>query len=323
MRWTLFPAAVLFTVLTGCGIQTSEPMHGTELWEISVEGVMRTALVHPPAVPGTDLPVLLAFHGGYGTAGGMEQTYGITPLADQKGFIAVYPQGLDRHWNDGREDPDDLSDVRFTEALLDSLCRRYSIDAERIYATGMSNGAIFCHFLADGMPGVLAGIAPVCGGIADPGYEWFAPGLPADVCIIQGTEDPLVPYGGGEIGFRGGRGGVLTTVEAVEKWRSINGCAQYPAVTSIPDLAPDDGCAATMYFYTGIRDVALVRIDGGGHCWPGGEQYLPGRVIGSLCEDFHAEELIWEFFTEAMENREEAPPDGETQDGRTSTGRRQ
>jgi len=322
MRRIFFAFFAVLPVLSGCGIQNVAPMPGTEVWQITVNGTPRTLLVHPPSGAGENLPVLLAFHGGYGTASGMEQTYGITPLADGEGFIAVYPQGIDRHWNDGREDPGDISDVQFVEAVMDSLLRRFSIDEGRIYATGMSNGAIFCHFLADRMPGILAGIAPVCGGIADPGYHWFDPEYPLDVVIIQGTEDPLVPYEGGDIGFRGGKGGVLATSEALQIWRTVNDCTENPSVSRMPDLAAD-GCSAELYLYTGICDLLLVRIESGGHAWPGGEQYLPERVIGRVCEDFRGEDLIWRFFMEAMEREGETSPQRDSQGGRVSAGSRQ
>ncbi len=299
-------------ILVSCGTVAVNPMEGTEVWSIQSGGSARTVLVHPPASGGENLPVLFVFHGGYGTASGAEEGYGITSLAEKEGFIAVYPQGLNRHWNDGREDPENLSDVILVESILDSLGSRFPVDGERIYATGMSNGAIFCHFLAVKMPGVLAGIAPVCGGIADPGIDWFAPAGPMDVLIVQGTEDPLVPYQGGEIGFRGGRGRVLGTPEAVDLWREVNGCTGHPSRSDLPQGSMDDHCTAVFYSYEGIRDVGLVGIEGGGHVWPGGDQYLPVRVVGRACTDFSGIEFIWRFFTEAFLRK------GITEPGRSS-----
>ena len=308
----------LLTALTlSCGASAVRPQDGTEVWNLVSGGEERMVLVHPPATAGEDLPVLLIFHGGYGTAAGAESSYGMSFLADDMGFVAVYPQGLDRHWNDGRIDPDDLSDVVFVEAVLDSLASRFQVDGERIYATGMSNGGIFCHFLAQTLPGTFAGIAPVCGGIADPGFDWFDPAEPLDVLIIQGTDDPLVPYSGGEIGFRGGRGSVLGTPEAVRIWRGVNGCLDdNPTTVNLPQASPEDRCNAVYYLYHGIRDVGLVNIEGGGHVWPGGEQYLPVRVIGRACGDFQAGPFIWRFFQEAHERKTESPGGPE----RSSTG---
>ncbi len=299
------PGALLALALS-CGTAFVNPMEGTEVWSIVSGGETRTALVHPPEGGANELPVLMVFHGGYGTAAGAERNYGLSGLADTEGFIAVYPQGLGRHWNDGRTDPDDLTDVAFVEALLDSLKTRFSIDGSRVYAAGMSNGGIFCHFLAVKMPGVFAGIAPVCSGIADPGTDWFAPAVPTHVLIIQGTADPLVPYQGGDIGFRGGRGSVMGTPEAMEMWRRVNGSfGNQPETVFLPQGSPGDGCTPVFYLYRGIRSTALVNIEGGGHVWPGGEQYLPISVIGRACGDFQGGPFIWRFFREAHERKTE------------------
>lgn len=310
----LFFSGLLLLVLGSCGTVAVNPLEGTEVWNIQSGGVTRTVLVHPPSGGGANLPVLLVFHGGYGTASGAELGYGMSDLADREGFIAVYPQGIGRHWNDGRIDPDDTTDAVFVEQVLDSLESRFDLDQERIYATGMSNGAIFCHFLAVKLPGVLAGIAPVCGGIADPGFDWFAPEYPMDVLIVQGTDDPLVPYQGGEIGFRGGRGSVLSTPDAVERWRELNGASPYPVTTRLPDGDTVDHCSSVFYLYEGFRDVGLVGVEGGGHVWPGGEQYLPANVVGRACTDFQCGEFIWRFFREAMERKGTQEPE------RASTG---
>ena len=43
-------------------------------------------------------------------------------------------------------------------------------------------------------------------------------------------------------------------------------------------------------------EVVRVRIDGGGHGWPGTSQYLPARLIGNVNQDFQASREIWSFF---------------------------
>ena len=320
MRY-LITGALFPLILMSCGTMTVNPMEGTEIWTVQSGGVQRMVLVHPPVSGGENLPVLLVFHGGYGTAQGAEKSYRVSELADRENFIAVYPQGLNRHWNDGRIDPENLTDVAFVETILDSLESRFQIDTERIYATGMSNGAMFCHFLSVKMPGILAGIAPVCGGIADPGVSWFQPEEPMDVLIIQGAEDPLVPYQGGEIGSRGDRGRVLGTPEAVDLWREVNGCNESPATSMFPQGSVEDHCNAVFYLYGGIRDVGLVGIEGGGHVWPGGEQYLSERVVGRACTDFSGAEFIWRFFKEAEERKDSTEPVRSSQDSHSTGGR--
>lgn len=136
---------------------------------IVVDGVARTYLIHVPdrkaAVPP---PVVLGFHGGGGTAQWMNRLTGLSDLADREGFVVVYPQGIDRGWNDGREIADRTSDdVRFTTALIEDLSSRRIVDRKRVYATGISNGGFFCQYLAMMAPGSVRAIASVAATIPE------------------------------------------------------------------------------------------------------------------------------------------------------------
>jgi polyhydroxybutyrate depolymerase len=116
------------------------------------------------------------------------------------------------------------------------------------------------------------------------------------VLILQGTTDPLVPYRGGAVAF--GRGRIIDTEEAARRWARLNGAEAEPRSTPLP--APGkDHCGGLRLTYPGGRDgseVVLVRLDGGGHTWPGGTQYLPEGLVGRVCRDFSATSVIWEFF---------------------------
>lgn len=170
-----------------------------------------------------------------------------------------------------------------------------------MFATGISNGAIFSQFLGATLSTRIAAIAPVAGGIAVPLDRKFAPEQPVSVLIMHGTEDPLVPYEGGAITLPWGkkRGAIISTDAAIERWVRHNGCRAAPSIDALPDTAPDDGTRVTRIAYTGCQrgsEVVLYRIQGGGHTWPGGVQYLPKRVIGNLSQDVDATEIIWMFF---------------------------
>jgi polyhydroxybutyrate depolymerase len=225
-------------------------------------------------------------------------------LADRDTFIVLFPDGLYRNWNDGREPSvsrthaQGTDDLAFIDALLDSLARAFRIDSSRVFATGISNGAIFSHFLGARRSGRIAAIAPVAGGIAVPFDRHFHPSAPVSVLILQGTDDPLVPYGGGGVAG-GSRGRVIGTPEAVVKWVTANGCERVPVRQDLPDSDPGDGCRVSVYRWrggAGGTEVVLHRIRGGGHTWPGGPQYLPEFLVGPVCTDIDASQVIWEFF---------------------------
>ncbi|MGQ0551465.1 MAG: alpha/beta hydrolase family esterase, partial [Armatimonadota bacterium] len=105
----------------------------------------------------------------------------------------------------------------------------------------------------------------------------------------------------GDVGFRGGRrfGKVLSATETVAAWVALNRCASPPAVALEPDRDPQDGTRVRREAYGSCgegSEVVLYAVEGGGHTWPGGQQYLPERVIGRTSRDIDANEVLWAFF---------------------------
>lgn len=273
---------------------------------LEVDGRRRSYRLHVPngAAPEGRVPLVLVFHGGGGTALGMERESGFSALADREGFIAVYPEGVGRSWNDGRGDGSTsavrqgIDDVRFVGRLIDVLIAEYRGDPGRVYATGISNGAILSHLLAIRLADRIVAIAPVAGGLAEPLARGFRPSRPVSVLALQGTDDPLVPYSGGAVG-RTGRGSIVSTDAMLGLWRRYNATEEIGRETSLADRVPRDGCRVQVRLWTGGAEgseVALYRLEGAGHTWPGGTQYLPRRAIGRVCHDVDGAEVIWEFF---------------------------
>jgi polyhydroxybutyrate depolymerase len=125
------------------------------------------------------------------------------------------------------------------------------------------------------------------------------PGRPVPAIYIHGTTDPLVPFVGGQMTAGGTAGGtVLSHVQAIDKWVSINGCNTTPTITDLPDIA-NDGTTITQRIYSGGTngsEVVSYVILNGGHTWPQGPQYLPEAIIGKTSQDMNACEVIWTFF---------------------------
>ena len=263
-----------------------------------VNGERRSYLLFLPTAqpPGRALPLVLVFHGGGVRARSMVAHTGLSRIAQREGFAVVYPEGLDRRWNDGRGYGASHDDVAFVRALLDTLGREANIDSSRVYATGISNGAMFAYRLACELPGVLAAIAPVAGAVPTALAERCAGARPTAVAAFQGTADPLLPYAGG--GRRpSGRGEVLSAMGSAELWARVNGCAGAP-VAEPPIDSVRDGTRVRPERWSGCRegrDVVLYTIEGGGHTWPGGPPV--GRGVGRVSRELSATETIWAFFT--------------------------
>ena len=268
---------------------------------LSVDGRIRTARVHLPSPrPAVKkVPLVLVFHGQLADADGQQSLSQFNHLSNAKGFIAVYPAGYHRSWNDGRKDTpsnrDGVRDVRFVRALLDHLEERYPVDRRRVFALGMSSGGFFVQRLGCVLTGRFAAVASVAAVLPRTTAKRCQPSEALSVLMIMGRADPLVPYRGGPFG----RARLLSTKASAKLWRDAAGCKR-PRTRKLPDYAPDDRTRTRVLIADRCRRDAAVKlftVHGGGHTWPGGRQYLPEDTIGRTSRDFDAGRAIWTFFS--------------------------
>lgn len=264
----------------------------------------RSYLVHvPPGYDGTRAyPVLLIFHGGGSNAEQMVEFCGLNNKADQAGFIAVYPRGSGRlkqalTWNGGNccgyAMTQNIDDVAFVNALLDDLAKVAKIDPRRIFATGMSNGAIISYRLASELSERIAAIAPVGGPM---GTDTCNPKRPVPVIHFHGTDDQFAP-------FKGGRGqksvtgiNFFSVAHSINCWVKANGCRMEPVIVKEKPKV-DDGTTIVRQTYGGGKngtEVVLIVIEGGGHTWPGRPPRL--NFLGKSTRNLSANDVMWEFF---------------------------
>jgi polyhydroxybutyrate depolymerase len=260
---------------------------------LSVAGLDREYLTFAPASlsPSQPIPVVFVLHGGTGTARGAAVQTRFDAEAERRGFLTVYPQGIRRTWNAGSccgpAARLGVDDVAFVSALLDELARTHSVDPDRVFATGISNGGMMAARLACDLPGRFVAIAPVAASLATACDR----AEPVSVLHIHGTADRNVPIDGG-FGPR-----ALTLVdhlpleEALARWRAIDGCDAAPTV--------ERRGAVTRRTWSCGRSGTQVRaivIDGGGHAWPGGHQMA--RVLDAPSAELDATAEIGRFFAE-------------------------
>jgi polyhydroxybutyrate depolymerase len=220
-------------------------------------------------------------------------------------MVLVFPEAVNKQWCDGRikgSGPRRAhDDVGFISRIIDSMIERYGIDSTRVYATGISNGGFMSICLAMDLSDRIAAIAPVAAQIPV-ALASKAPQLPISVMMVNGTLDPIVPFDGGHVRlFRFGRsrGEVLSTSSTVERFRRLDNCNDAPETSVLPDVDPSDGTRVEVERYAGCAnrtEVILFKVVGGGHTWPGGSHSLNSRIVGPLCRDMSASEMILDFF---------------------------
>jgi polyhydroxybutyrate depolymerase len=272
---------------------------GAQLRTLQIGSVQRSYILHAP--PGLDparpAAVVLVFHGGGGNAENADQVTEFSSQADQSGFLAVYPNGSGRlgerllTWNGGAccgyAAEQDSDDVGFVRSILDDLRGLAQLDETRVYAAGMSNGAIFAYRLACDMSETFAAIAPVAGTM---NYEACQPSASVSILHIHGLDDRRLPYEGG-IGSESLTGVSYASAEdSLAFWRDFDECPASAAVQESGEIVHSA--------YGPCRDgtaVELITIAGGGHAWPGGPgPAWPGG--DQPTRDLDATRLIWEFF---------------------------
>jgi len=242
---------------------------------------------------------VIALHGGRGRGKSTERLTGLSAVADREGFLVVYPDGVGRTWNDGRNletfpaMKEDIDDVGFIEHLIDHLIENHDVDPSRVYVTGISNGGHMSHRLGVELAHRLAAIAPVAATMPTL-VQARADEKPGrmNVILFFGEDDPLNGWQGG-----GRAGGASPSVpDTMQWWAARDGCGPVPEVERF-EPAVDDGTRVRRETWPcDGYEVVLYAIEGGGHTWPGGQQYLPERLIGRTTRNLDASAVMWEHF---------------------------
>lgn len=297
----------------GCGSSTVGSVE-VERHPLDVGGVERFYLLTtPPAHDGrTPLPLVLDFHGLAEGAQVHSQMSNYGATAKKEGFVVAFPhgQGAPVRW-DANMTSNPNADLTFVDQMLDDLGATLCIDTSRVYATGLSYGAIWSSFLTCTRTSRFAAVAPVAG-MTIP--EGCAPTRPMPAIAFHGTADPILSFNGG-VGtglskiFAKPADGAPTTAEvttttqppdlngpgypkAAADWAARNGCKPGATDTKIkPDIVH------RVYDCPANAAVELYIVIDGGHAWPGSEFSKGiGSVVGPTTMDISATELSWKFF---------------------------
>ena len=264
----------------------TQPRAGADQY-LQVDSLKRAYDLHVPSSYKSNQPVplLIALHGTGGNGNVIKQQTGFNQLAEQKGFIVVYPDGVKQHWDARRgNQPETTNDVGFISALIDDLGNRYSIDRRRIYATGFSNGGTFTHRLACELSNTITAIAVVSATMPENLTSRCQAAKPIPVLLIHGTKDEAIPYA------TAGRG-LLSVPDTFKYWSTHNRCSPLPK--ELPLTIP--GIQTKTYGQCASQtSVVLHSIEGGGHEWAGSA----AKATDAIANQFSASAVIWDFFNQ-------------------------
>lgn len=301
-------------------VWTALALHAAEVRPLTVttkEGPRQALVATPKDGRRAGRPLVLLFHGHMGN---MRNTLGKglgegsalaawLPIADREGLVVVALDGArgadgKQGWNDGRPGASGnptTDDVAFARAVILRLQQEEGTDPTRTFAMGMSNGGVFTFRLALDLDLPLAGIAAACASM--PGDHPPGPTPRAlSVLLLEGTEDPLMPYAGGQVRFHDQRrGSVLGTDATLAYWRQVDGLSGTASEEELPHLDRRDPTRVDRLTWgpPGGPQVRLLRVRGGGHCEPSLTHpygWLYTKVCGRQNHDLESAEEAWAFF---------------------------
>jgi polyhydroxybutyrate depolymerase len=297
-------ALALFGLLTftGCSKNDSPPVVKTYRFSesITIDGLARTYTLNLPPnyYDATGFSLVIAMHGGGGSAEQFESTSLLTTKADAAKFIVVYPEGVQsdgllkaRTWNAGSccdyAVEKNINDVKFISELIATLLSKYSINPKKVYATGHSNGGMMSYRLACELSGKIAAIA--VSGCTLMVTQPCNPSHPVPILHMHSFLDENVPYLGG-IGVGPSKAYNHPIDSGLNVWSTINACSNKAQVV-------EDNAGYKLTEWTNCNNAVTIKwymTKDGGHAWPGG---LPGSAMGDTPSTaISANELLWAFF---------------------------
>ena len=266
--------------------------------QIESGGRTRKYLLYVPESyqPETQAPLVISIHGFVQWPAHQAYLSGWNKLADEYGFLVVYPQGtgFPLRWATRPQEGDPAAmaaEIQFLADLIDQLNRTYSIDPSRIYANGMSNGGGMSEVLACELSDTIAAFGGVAGAYLFP-WQDCHPSHPVPVILFHGIADPVVPYIGG-LSSRDRQFEFPPVEHRLANWAEINSCPNSPEISAVT-------AQIKRYYFgdcEGAAEVMLYSLEDGGHTWPGGEK-IPIWIAGYTSPDIQATAIMWDFFSQ-------------------------
>lgn len=242
---------------------------------VGSNGGHRSYEIHIPDTEGLEaMPLVIALHGAGDSGPAFKKSSGLDREADRRGVLMAYPTATGVNWAEGcnctRPDLDGVDDVGYIDAVIADAKERYTVDEDRIYIVGFSQGGLFSQRLACERSTTFAGVATVAGMMSLPVSRACQPSGSPDIMLLHGENDQVLPLAGVPSGVYA----TLSVLDTFHFWRSRYGC---PAGTQT--TTEHEGTTREVYRSPVCRDGAVIRTDvmhRTGHVWP---SFAPKMIL--------------------------------------------
>ena len=274
-----------------------------EYGEINSGKFLREYIYFKPSSAPENCPLVFVCHGYTGTAQGIMNYSDFNNLATEYGFAVCYPQGIEdsggnTFFNVGYDfqNNETVDDVSFLEDLISLFSVDNSIDADKVFCTGMSNGGDFCYLLACEASESFLGVAPISGMIMQDIMDNCTPSQNVGILEIHGTQDNVTYYDG-DVNNQDGWGAYPSIPGTIDFFVDMYGLA-LNSTGNFPNIVSNDGSTVSFEKYGVDEECAkvwLYTVNGGGHDWPG--------AYGNM--DIESSREAWLFFDTLCESTSE------------------
>ena len=272
--------------------------------KIEVNGTIRTYHLVVPPDQSKKSPLVIALHGFSGNAKTIERISQLSEYAEKENFFVAYPNGFGQlgnlvfSWNANfccaNAKIHSSDDVGFIKNLINYLCSQYSIDKNKIFITGISNGAMMTHRIGIELGNMIAGIIPVAGAIGTvypKPFQFNISQYPVNVILFHGLKDTFIPFDGKK-GVTQNPNQFLPVRDQVKYWVTVNKCQTEPL---IEELAGEKLIKETYSSDITHKKVIFYLIKEGTHTWPGGVRGLTAAGEPVSKEICSASQIIVDF----------------------------
>jgi polyhydroxybutyrate depolymerase len=271
---------LLMVTLASSACRSEPPRVDSKPAPVSALGGTRPVRHFSAASTNEPAPLIVVLHGYGGDATDVLSWSGLASLSS-KGVHVIAPDGTfdstgRRFWNANTAccdfEQSHVDDVSYLRSLVDEVAARVKVDAKRIYAVGLSNGGAMSMRLACDAADRFAAVVSFSGPSAP--EEPCTPKLPVSVRLLHGTDDRVVPFGGGNRlapVHPKAKGTLAAVPDLFKAWAAREGCSGEPAEAETLDfvgMLPGKETRLTKFASCTGGAVELAIIQGGGHVPP-------------------------------------------------------